>query len=141
MGWRSRIVTTMSRGARLRCPEIGTAYMLMPRPARWEQGPRRGDRGAPRVLAICMLVPVPRGFAETLNPRIELLRDNPELEAKYKAWEASRSGFLTGLKTNDPDAVKRGWQKDYFQGKTLDGGAFEGHQTKVNLKEFEPPKG
>jgi hypothetical protein len=86
---------------------------------------------------ICMLVPVPRGFAETLLPRIELLKSNPELQAKYLVWEASRSGFLTGLKTLDPDAVKRGWQKDYFQGKTAEGGAFEGHQTRLNLKEFE----
>ena len=93
------------------------------------------EKGEP----ICMLVPVPRGFAETLQPRIELLSANPELQQKYLAWEASRSGFLTGLKANDPDAVKRGWQKDYFQGKTSDGGAFDGHQTRLNLKEFEKP--
>lgn len=85
---------------------------------------------------ICMIVPLPRGFAEGLAPRIELLTTNPELHQQYKEWEASRSGFLKGLKTNDPDAVKQGWQKDYFQGKTADG-AFAGHQTRLHLKPFD----
>lgn len=86
---------------------------------------------------VCMLVPVPRGFLETLAPRVELLSTEPELKEKYHAWEASRSGFLQGLKANDPDAVKQGWQKDYFQGKTAEGGAFDGHQTRLHLREFE----
>ena len=51
-------------------------------------------------------------------------------------WEASRSGFLEGLKVLDPDTVKQGWQKDYFRGKT-EQGTFEPHQTRVDLKEFE----
>jgi Family of unknown function (DUF6065) len=86
---------------------------------------------------ICMLVPIPRGFSETMAPQIKLLSTNAELEEKYKAWEASRSGFLKGLKENDPGAVKQGWQKDYFQGKLAEGGAFDGHQTRLHLKEFE----
>ena len=86
---------------------------------------------------ICMLVPVPRGLAESMVPRIEPLAANPELQQKYLAWDASRSGFLKGLKENDPEAVKLGWQKDYFQGKTAEGGAFDGHQTRLHLKEFE----
>ena len=86
---------------------------------------------------VCMIVPIPRGLAESLEPRVVPMSTNPELKAKYDAWEASRSGFLEGLKTNDPDAVKRGWQKDYFQGKLPEGSTFDGHQTKLNLKEFE----
>ena len=38
----------------------------------------------------------------------------------------------------DPDVVKRGWQKDYFQGKTAHGGTFDGHQTRLGVKEFVP---
>jgi hypothetical protein len=86
---------------------------------------------------ICMLVPVPRGFAEGFAPRIELLKGNKELHDKYKAWEASRSMFLKGLLSNDPEAVKQGWQKDYFQGKTGEGGTFDGHQTRLHIREFE----
>lgn len=84
----------------------------------------------------CMIVPVPRGFLETLEPRIDLLDTNPELKEKYQKWEASRRGFLDGLRSNNPDAIKQGWQKDYFQGKTAEGGTFDGHQTRLGLKEF-----
>jgi hypothetical protein len=85
---------------------------------------------------ICMLVPVPRGLAETLVPRLTYLSRNPELLAKYEAWKEGRQGFLAGLRGNDPETVKRGWQKDYFQGKTAEGGTFAGHQTRLDLKEF-----
>ncbi len=86
---------------------------------------------------ICCLVPIPRGLCESLDPKIVPLKSDAELFAKYKAWEASRSGFLQGLKTHDPETVKRGWQKDYFQGKLAEGGAFDGHQTRLSIKEFE----
>jgi Family of unknown function (DUF6065) len=85
----------------------------------------------------CMLVPVPRGLAESLVPRRARIADNPELQAQYQKWEGSRKGFLTGLSSHDPNAVKQGWQKDYFQGKTPDGKDFESHQTKLNIREFE----
>jgi hypothetical protein len=64
-----------------------------------------------------------------------LLKDDAALHAKYLEWEASRRGFLDGLRTLDPEIVKRGWQKDYFQGKAA-GGTFAGHQTRLGVKEF-----
>jgi hypothetical protein len=85
----------------------------------------------------CMLVPIPRALGEDLFPRREPLFANPELKAQYDKWEVSRKGFLTDLSDQHPDAVKAGWQKDYFQGKTPDGKPFETHKTKVNLREFE----
>jgi hypothetical protein len=84
-----------------------------------------------------MLVPVPRGLAESLIPRLTPLEANPELQQQYHVWEAGRRDFLQGLKSLDPDAVKRGWQKDYFQGKMPDGRAIEGHQTRLHIREFE----
>ena len=89
---------------------------------------------------ICMIVPVPRGLLEGLNPKILPLSDEPELLGQYKAWEASRAGFLVGLKVHDPDTLKQGWQKDYFRGRT-EAGSFEPHQTRVDLKEFEKRNG
>jgi hypothetical protein len=86
----------------------------------------------------CMLVPVPRGLVESLVPRVESLDGNPELKEQYQKWEASRAGFLVDLNARTPDAVARGWQKDYFQGKTPDGKDFESHQTKLNVKSFDP---
>ena len=85
----------------------------------------------------CMLVPIPRGLAEGLVPRRAPMTANPELKAQYEKWEGSRKGFLSDLTEQDPDAVKAGWQKDYFQGKTPDGKDFGAHQTKLNLREFE----
>jgi hypothetical protein len=94
----------------------------------------RFDKGEP----FCMLVPIPRGLAETLVPRRMPIEASPETQAQYKAWEASRKGFLEGLEERDPTVVKRGWQKDYFQGKTLEGKEFTSHQTRLDLKEFAP---
>jgi len=94
----------------------------------------RFERGEP----FCMLVPVPRGLAESLVPRRERIESVPELKAEYDAWQASRNTFLHGLHTRDPGAIKQGWQKDYFQGKRLGGEGFEAHQTRLSIREFAP---
>ncbi len=93
----------------------------------------RFEKGEP----FCMLVPVPRGLAESLVPRRESLTNNPELKTQYDTWETSRKGFLHGLLERDPEAIKRGWQKDYFQGRTPDGKDVDSHQTRLNIKEFQ----
>lgn len=89
---------------------------------------------------ICMIVPIPRGLTESLIPRIVPLQAEPELKERYHEWERSRSGFLAGLKSHDREAVERGWQKDYFQGRTADGGRFENHQTRLTVREFAHDK-
>jgi hypothetical protein len=88
----------------------------------------------------CMLVPVPRGLAESLVPQREPIATNPEVQAQYDAWEESRRGFLKDLSVREPEAIKRGWQKDYFQGKMPDGKDFPSHQTHLALREFTPPQ-
>jgi hypothetical protein len=92
----------------------------------------RFDAGEP----FCMLVPVPRGLVESFVPRVEPIAGNAEEQEQYVKWEQSRAGFLTGLHSRDPEALARGWQKDYFQGKTPDGKDFESHQTRLNVKPF-----
>jgi hypothetical protein len=92
----------------------------------------RFERGEP----ICMLVPVPRGLAEKLEPHYVPLDENPELSREYREWERSRTTFNTDLARWNPDAVKRGWQRDYMQGKTVSGQAAEEHQTRLHLREF-----
>jgi hypothetical protein len=99
------------------------------RPSEWI----RFEEGEP----YCMLVPIPRGLAESLVPERMPMTANPEVKALYEKWEGSRKGFLTDLTEKQPDAVKQGWQKDYFQGRTQDGRPVEAHQTKLNLREFE----
>jgi len=85
---------------------------------------------------ICMLVPVPRGLMESLEPRQIPLRSDPALEQQYRAWDSSRHEFQTRPSSNDPDTVRRGWQRDYFHGQNTDGEAFDGHQTKLTVREF-----
>jgi hypothetical protein len=99
------------------------------RPGEWI----RFEKGEP----VCMVVPVPRGLIETYVPKSVPLEHNGELNTKYREWEKSRSSFLVGLNSKEPEAVKRGWQKDYFQGKTAEGGTFDGHQTRLDVKEFK----
>jgi hypothetical protein len=94
--------------------------------------PVRFERGEP----MCMLVPVPRGLAESLMPRQASLRSNPELEADFDNWQRGRSEFLDKLTDLDPEVVSRGWQKDYFQGRAADGSRFADHQTRLGLKGF-----
>jgi hypothetical protein len=95
-------------------------------------GTVRFERGEP----ICMIVPVLRGLAESLEARQAPLASNPEVEEAFHLWEAGRSQFLLDLAQRQPEAVARGWQKDYFQGRGAEGARAEGHQTRVQLKEF-----
>jgi hypothetical protein len=88
----------------------------------------RFERGEP----FCMLVPVQRGLAEALDPVQLPMASNPEVQGKYQEWERSRQGFLEKL----PQEIGAPWQKDYFKGEAPDGTKVEGHQTRLDLKEF-----
>ncbi len=89
-------------------------------------------RGEP----ICMVVPVPRGLLESLDPMRKLLAEEPELQREYQEWMKSRSQFLTNLASREPEAVKQGWQKDYNKGLTPLGARATEHQTRLHLREF-----
>jgi hypothetical protein len=89
---------------------------------------------------ICMVVPIPRGLIESLEPAVEFIASDPELNAKYTEWARGRSNFLSELQSLKPEAVQRGWQKEYFLGKTGEG-TFAGHQTRLDVKEFPPLRG
>ncbi|MGL4424156.1 MAG: DUF6065 family protein, partial [Gemmataceae bacterium] len=95
----------------------------------------RFERGEP----IAQLIPIPRGLAESLTPKAIPIAQAPEIHGPYQKWEEGRKGFIQGLQTLDPETVKRGWQKDYFQGKFQTGGTFADHQTRLGVKPFPPP--
>lgn len=88
-------------------------------------------RGEP----ICMIVPVQRGLAESLDPEQALITTNPKLDSELRIWHARRNEFLENLRRNRSSG-KSGWEKDYFQGRSPSGDYFEGHQTQIPLKEF-----
>lgn len=85
---------------------------------------------------ICQLVPQRRGELEAFAPEIHEIASNPELDAAFSVWSASRSRFLGELHEPGSDAVRRKWQKDYFHGATPDGTRAPDHQTKLRLREF-----
>lgn len=90
---------------------------------------------------ICQLVPQRRGSLEAFSPQIREIGSDPELEASFHAWAASRSWFLGQLSEPDSDAVHKKWQKDYFHGATPDGKRVLEHETKLRLRAFETPNG
>jgi hypothetical protein len=85
---------------------------------------------------ICMIVPIPRGLAESLEPQRLPIDKNKRLRAQHHAWQRDRGRFLDDLVRGRPEAVRRGWQRDYFLGVAPDGRRFEQHQTRLHLKEF-----
>lgn len=92
----------------------------------------RFERGEP----ICMIAPIPRGLAEKLEPMYVPLDANPELSREYREWEKSRTAFNADLGRLHPEAVRRGWQRDYMKGLTPSGAQAEEHQTRLRLREF-----
>ena len=87
---------------------------------------------------IAMLVPQRRGEIEEFRPEIRDLTAAPDLERDHRHWAAAREGFLSDLKEPGSEAVTRGWQKDYFQGRTAGGAPAREHQTRLRLRPFEP---
>jgi hypothetical protein len=85
---------------------------------------------------ICMVVPVPRGLPDGLEPRRLPLAKNKRLRSQYRVWMRERGQFLNDLMRGEPEAVRRGWQRDYFLGRAPDGRQFGDHQTRLGLKEF-----
>ena len=87
--------------------------------------------------AVAMLVPVRRGELEAFAPRRFALDEDPEMAAAYRAWREGREGFLRDLSAGEEEAVKAGWQRDYFLGGGRGEGEVQGHQTKMVLGGFE----
>lgn len=92
----------------------------------------RFERGEP----FCMLVPVPRGLAESLTPVQRPLAENPEKLQRFQQWGVARAAFNEGLREGDEETIQRGWQRDYMLGLDPNGAHFPGHQTKLNLRSF-----
>ena len=86
---------------------------------------------------ICMLVPQRRGELEAFRPHIRDIGDEPETHRRYEQWSGSRGRFLADIEVPGSEAVKQGWQRDYFQGRSPDGRCSPEHQTKLKLRSFD----
>ena len=90
-------------------------------------------RGEP----ICMLVPQRRGELENVHPRVVRITDDPALARRYGKWHQSRAAFISALRRGSKEAVKKGWQRDYFLGRDVDGHKAPEHQMRLRLKAFQ----
>ena len=86
---------------------------------------------------ICMIVPVHRGVLENFQPEIRALKAGEQLHEDYHKWRTRRNEFLAALSSEEPNAVREGWQRDYFKGINVGGDPFQGHQTHLVLQEFQ----
>jgi Family of unknown function (DUF6065) len=91
---------------------------------------------------VAMIVPQRRGELEGFAPALRDLDDDAELGAAYRAWRRGRDAFIEDLRALDGDAVKAGWQRDYFLGKGPGEREAPEHRTKMALGSFErKPRG
>src|SRR5688500_12447342 len=89
---------------------------------------------------ICLILPIKRGEIETFDPQVRDLDTEPALQKGYEEWSASRTKFIHELQIPKSEAREAKWQKDYVQGVGPEGVvAPQGHQTKLNLREFRVP--
>lgn len=86
---------------------------------------------------ICMLLPQRRAELQSFRPTIRSVDADPELHHRYEQWSQSRIRFLAELRIPGSDAVKRAWQRHYFQGTSPDGRRTGDHETKLDLREFD----
>jgi hypothetical protein len=85
---------------------------------------------------VCMIVPLPRGLAESFDPIRLPLSSDRGLERRFRRWEASRNRFNDALAHDEAEAVAQGWQRDYTLGRGGAAGPIAGHQTKLHLRAF-----
>jgi LPS sulfotransferase NodH len=86
---------------------------------------------------VAMISPVRRGELERFAPEVLPLSSDPDIEAAYKAWSASRNSFNAGLLVAGSPAQKAGWQRDYVRGRTTGGEPAPDHQTAIALRGFD----
>lgn len=98
----------------------------------------RFDAGEP----ICMVVPQRRHELEAFEPALMELNDDPAISKEYREWRESRSRFIGDLAAHEEEAVRAGWQRDYFLGRGPGERVAPQHQTKMSLAPFErkPPQ-
>ncbi len=85
---------------------------------------------------ICRIIPLSLAVMENLQGRVRSLGDSPELRNLFGQWSQARKSFNRRLDNPFSDESRRGWQKEYFQGQRPDGQRQQGHQTKLEHREF-----
>jgi hypothetical protein len=71
---------------------------------------------------VCFITLVEYRALDGVTPEIVPLDESPEIAAQYKDFRQARESFNAALASNDPLAVKQGWQKWYLRGESPFGG-------------------
>jgi len=93
--------------------------------------------------AIGFFFPIPRGYAESFQPRLRSFESNPDIKKNYVHGEQRRIDFQKKLSIQQQESTiipgtdqGRAWQRHYFEGRTPDGGKAKEHQTKLHIQPF-----
>lgn len=85
----------------------------------------------------CTIFPLRLDMAESVEPEIRRIDEEPALASAYRQWEAGRKEFNRDLHKQGSAAQEQGWQKTYFRG--FDPGGQPApvrHRTKLRLRSF-----
>ena len=85
----------------------------------------------------CRIFPIPRMMTEVFDPELRELEENQELMRLHTQWREERDKFNKGLSVPGSEYVKKGWQKDYFQGGSDLFPELSDHQTRLKQPEFK----
>jgi Family of unknown function (DUF6065) len=84
----------------------------------------------------CFITPVGYHALDELEPEIVPITADPELTARYQNYAELRADFTAQLARNDPETVKKGWQKWYMRGENPSGdGRSPIHISKLRVPE------
>lgn len=91
----------------------------------------------------CFISPIPRGLAESLQPRMLRLKDAPSVAAAHQQGTQRRQAFQRQHDIQQDGAVMRpgeqqgqAWQRRYYRGLDANGDAVTKHQTRLHLRPF-----
>ena len=87
---------------------------------------------------ICFLFPIERAAIEAFRPVFAPLGADPDTEARFQAWSASRDAFHEKIRREQPKTPAAHWQKHYYRGVDVGGETLiADHRTKLRLKPFD----
>jgi hypothetical protein len=87
----------------------------------------------------CFFFPLARGLVERTEPEFRRFAEEPQLDADYAKWEASRAAFIKGLREPGSPATVEGWQRHYFRGVEPSGAKAPVHRTRLRVRRFVEP--
>lgn len=93
-----------------------------------------GEMRVPKGERLCFVTPVAHSVVGDIQPRIRDITENPDLAERFRNWSNSRDTFNAGLKSQDPETVKQGWEKRYVKGDTMGSVAPNFHINKRRMK-------